>query len=231
MGLVVPATLEEAFQGLVRHHMATLHEPLPSVRAGICWIWSANGVFKQVVGEHLDVLVQHAKIEPATPGLIHLLPHVKWRTSPQERIPGDLLASILEDARQAGEAGSDGVLQSVEAKYFVVWRDGAFRVIKPEQTGTACTLDYQMPGRDAGVIRLDLHTHPAFGAYFSGTDDADDDGLKLSAVLGSIHTVPELVCRVNAYGTRRRLRATEVFDHLPAGITDRYGKENTHADC
>jgi PRTRC genetic system protein A len=231
MGLVVPATLEEAFQGLVRHHMATLHEPLPSVRAGICWIWSANGVFKQVVGEHLDVLVQHAKIEPATPGLIHLLPHVKWRTSPQERIPGDLLASILEDARQAGEAGSDGVLQSVEAKYFVVWRDGAFRVIKPEQTGTACTLDYQMPGHDAGVIRLDLHTHPTFRAYFSGTDDADDDGLKLSAVLGSIHTAPELVCRVNAYGTRRRLRATEVFDHLPAGITDGHREETNNADC
>jgi len=200
--------LASIFATLVRHHIATLVDPLPEAAPGITWIWAQNGVYKRGVSETLDLLIPVGLSWPA-PGLAALLPHVRWRDWAC-RLPGQLLTPLLEDARKA--AAYDTVLRPIEKQYFFVWRDGV-RVVAPKgQDASAVHLRYSMP--QSGPVLLDLHSHHGMDAYFSQTDDRDDTGLSVSAVIGRIYTRPTIVVRINVFGQRWNVPALLVFDSL-----------------
>jgi len=200
--------LATLFAGLVRHHVATPICPLPNPGVGITWIWAANGVYKRGVSSELDLMIPVGISWPA-PGLASLLPHVRYKQWPQ-RLPGALLSPLLEDARQA--ATGDTILRPIEKQYFFVWRDGV-RVVAPRgQDASAVHLRYTMP--QSGPVLLDLHSHHGMDAYFSATDDRDDVGLSVSAVIGKIYTRPTIRCRLNVYGNRWNIPARLVFDEL-----------------
>lgn len=200
--------LASIFAGLVRHHVATPICPLPDATPGITWIWAHNGVYKRGVSSDLDLLIPVGISWPA-PGLARLLPHVCWRHWPQ-RLPGQLLTPLLEDAKRA--AAGDAVLTPIEKQYFFVWRDGV-RVVAPRgQDASAISLRYAMP--QSGSVLLDLHSHHGMEAYFSSTDDRDDTGLSVSAVIGTIYTRPTIVVRINVFGQRWNIPALLVFDSL-----------------
>lgn len=211
--------LAATFASLTRHHIATLACPLPDPTPGITWIWAANGIWKRGVSERIDTLIPVDPAEYTIPGLVKLMPHVRWRAWPQ-RLPGQLLAPLLDNAQRAG--GGDGVvLRPIEKQYFFVECDGP-RVVAPrDQQGSAARLRYTMPGR--GTVLLDLHSHHQMDAYFSATDDTDDTGLSVSAVIGQIFTRPEIVVRLNVYGDRWPVPALLVFDSLGPFI-DGYGE-------
>lgn len=213
--------LASIFAGLVRHHIATPSCPLPDPQPGITWIWAANGVYKRGVSKDLDLLIPVGVSWPA-PGLAHLLPHVRFCTWPQ-RLPGAFLTPLLEDAKRA--AAGDTVLRPIEKQYFFIWRDGV-RVVAPHgQDASAVHLRYRMP--QSGPVLLDLHSHHGMDAYFSATDDCDDSGLSVSAVIGKIYTRPTIVVRINVFGQRWAIPALMVFDAL-GPFTDGYDGE-THA--
>jgi hypothetical protein len=203
-------SLAATFASLTRHHIATPAAPLPEPRPGLAWIWAANGIWKQGITEQLDILIPVERFEHPIPGLVKLMPHVRWRAWPQ-RLPGQFLAPLLENAQRAG-GGDDVLLRPIEKQYFFIERDGP-RVVAPGgQEGSATRLRYTMPER--GTVLLDLHSHHQMDAYFSPTDDADDTGLSVSAVVGQIYTEPEIVVRLNVYGHRWPIPALLVFDSL-----------------
>jgi len=216
--------LASIFANLVRHHVATPGCPLPEASNGITWIWAANGIYKRGVSETLDLLIPVGISWPA-PGLASLLPHVSWKRWP-ERLPGAFLAPLLEDAKRA--AVGDTVLRPIEKQYFFVWRDGV-RVVAPKgQDASAVHLRYRMP--QSGPVLLDLHSHHGMDAYFSATDDRDDSGLSVSAVIGKIYTRPTIVTRINVFGQRHLVPALMIFDSL-GSFTDGYqGGNNARAD-
>lgn len=200
--------LAALFAGLVRHHVATPACPLPDPCPGITWIWAANGVYKRGVSNDLDLMIPVGISWPA-PGLAKLLPHVRYKQWPQ-RLPGALLRPLLEDAKQAAAGGT--VLRPLEKQYFFIWRDGV-RVVAPKgQDASAVHLRYAMP--TGGPVLLDLHSHHGMDAYFSATDDRDDAGLSVSAVIGKIYTRPTIVVRINVFGQRWDVPALCVFDEL-----------------
>jgi len=200
--------LANIFAALVRHHVATPACPLPAPCPGITWIWAQNGVYKRGVSADLDLLIPVGMSWPA-PGLAKLLPHVRYTHWPQ-RLPGAFLSPLLEDAKRA--AIGDTVLRPIEKQYFFVWRDGV-RVVAPKgQDASAVHLRYAMP--QSGPVLLDLHSHHGMDAYFSATDDRDDAGLSVSAVIGKIYTRPTICCRVNVYGHRWAVPAPMIFDAL-----------------
>jgi PRTRC genetic system protein A len=214
--------LAAIFANLVRHHVATPACPLPEPCPGITWIWATNGVYKRGVSETLDLLIPVGISWPA-PGLARLLPHVRWRQW-SYRLPGALLSPLLEDAKRAGAGGA--VLRPIEKQYFFVWRDGV-RVVAPKgQDASAVHLRYSMP--TSGPVLLDLHSHHGMDAYFSATDDRDDTGLSVSAVIGKIYTRPTIVTRINVFGQRWAVPALTIFDNL-GSFTDGYAG-GTHAD-
>jgi hypothetical protein len=67
-------------------------------------------------------------------------------------------------------------------------------------------------------------------AYFSNTDDRDDGGLSVSAVVGKIFDTPEICLRVNVYGHRMRLLVLDVFDRLGGGLREVAGRERQRRD-
>lgn len=201
--------LSTVFASLVRYHVATQACPLPErAPAGITWVWAANGVYKRGVGADLDLLIRCGKAWQA-PGLVQLLPHARWQRGPA-RLPGALLAPLLSDAQRASSGGV--VALPIEKQYFFVERDG-LRVVAPRiQDGSAGRVRYSMPL--SGRILLDLHSHHAMHAYFSQTDDRDDTGLSVSAVIGQIYTCPTILVRLNVFGDHLEVPALTIFDSL-----------------
>lgn len=215
--------LDTIFASLIRHHVATPACPLPEAAPGITWIWAANGVYKRGVSADLDLLIPVGLSWPA-PGLTQLLPHVRW-PYPIQRLPGALLGPLLEDAKRAAKGGA--VLTPIEKQYFFIWRNGV-RVVAPKgQDASATHLRYTISL--SGPVLLDLHSHHGMEAYFSATDDRDDSGLSVSAVIGRIFTQPTIVVRLNVFGQRWDVPALAVFDLLGPFIDGYHGGSNARA--
>lgn len=206
------AALRAAFGGLHRHHIATPDRPLPDDAPGVCWIFAANGIFKQGANAHVVARVCAEPFVDPIPGLAVLEPAVRWRDWPDVCLPGAaLLPPVLAQAQSAVNPRAAALGHPIELQLFVVLRDGMARLIKPDQTAAATWLRYQMPD---GVLLCDLHSHHAMPAFFSGTDDGDDQGLGVSAVIGHIFTGPEIRTRINVYGVSQEVPAALVFDDL-----------------
>lgn len=213
-----------ALSSLLRHHVATIEEPYPPEAPGITWIWCRGHICKRGQDTHTTVLVR-AEEAPNVPGLAHpLLPFVRWHGYPR-RLPGQLLAAMLAHARKAASVGGQGVLRPIEAQYHVTLEAERLRVRVPPQQATAARVTYEPP---QGVpVLLDLHSHHGMPAFFSGTDNRDDTGLGVSAVVGNIFTEPEIAVRLCCYGHTQRVPALIIFDSL-AGCRDTYG--DRHAE-
>lgn len=109
------------------------------------------------------------------------------------RIPGRLLQEVLDDARSNLD---------LEFMYHYAFDPllGTWQVSRPEQQQTRTRVGYSY--EDPGKIILDLHSHNTMGAFFSLTDDRDEQGGRLYAVMGRLdRPQPELVVRLGMYGT------------------------------
>ena len=217
-----------ALSALLGHHIATAGEPLPPPAPGITWIWAADGIYKRGVSDEFDILVPlPGGSTPSVPGLARLLPAVTFRRY-DRRLPGQLLAGMLAHARKVCDRAS-GLMVMREQQYFVT-RDrdsGVLHARVPPQDATAGRVRYDALQSGAPVL-LDLHSHHQMAAYFSATDNRDDTGLGISAVIGRIFDQPEIAVRLCCYGHTHPLPALAIFDSL-AGCRDTY--EDRHADA
>jgi hypothetical protein len=60
------------------------------------------------------------------------------------------------------------------------WTGTAYDIYYPAQDGKAASVSY-----DCGEnVVFEMHSHPGMGPFFSDTDDADEQGLKIYGVLG-----------------------------------------------
>lgn len=121
------------------------------------------------------------------------------------RIPERLLAAVLADARQARQG--DGGLN--EVLYQFHHHGQRVQVQKPRQRASAVSV--VAAGDSAPTILCELHSHGNMPAYFSQTDDADEQGACLYAVIGRLDSKPEIRLRVGVYGYWRALPVTAVF--------------------
>ena len=95
-------------------------------------------------------------------------------------------------------------------RFFAVgWDGAAYRLVLPPQSGTSASLTYQPP---AGAV-AEFHSHGRHRAFFSATDDRDEQGFRVYGVVGSLDTTePELALRVGIYGHFAPLHWSQVFD-------------------
>ena len=101
-------------------------------------------------------------------------------------------------------------------RFFAVrWDGSSYRVVVPEQTGTASSLTYTPP---PGVV-AEFHSHGTGRAFFSKTDDKDEQGLRIYGVVGRLDTpLPELSLRVGVYGHFAPLCWSQVFGGLAPDV-------------
>lgn len=106
------------------------------------------------------------------------------------RIPGRLLLDVLADARRN--------IQLEFMYHFRFTPEQGWSVTRPEQAQSWTRVGYQHD--PAGVI-LDLHSHHTMPAFFSPTDDGDEQGGRFYAVMGHLDRPdPHLIIRLGMYG-------------------------------
>ena len=68
---------------------------------------------------------------------------------------------------------------------------------------------------------IDLHSHAQLDPFFSRTDNKDEQGFRIFAVVGRMNAKPQILVRVGVYGNYWNIPADMVFE-LPQEIRDAY---------
>ena len=104
---------------------------------------------------------------------------------------------------------------NTERFFAVRWDGRSYRPVVPPQIGTATRLKYRPP---AGVV-AEFHSHGTSRAFFSKTDDGDEQGLRLYGVAGRLDTDrPEVSLRVGVYGYFAPVEWSQVFSGPAPGL-------------
>ncbi len=112
------------------------------------------------------------------------------------RLPFAIWEACVAVARGVAE-------QRQEILLLVIHGPGGYRLILPEdQRAGATRIVYTPPVLAVGeALALALHSHHTMPAFFSATDDADEQDLGLYAVVGRLlGDRPEVIVRAGAYG-------------------------------
>jgi PRTRC genetic system protein A len=174
---------------IVTYHIHRGASLPPRDRAAYQYILAATGIYLRVENRFFDVLLPIARCPIR--GLAPLQPHLVLKVP---RLPGRLLAAVLSDASQARRP--DGGLN--EALYHFHHDGSRVRVVKPVQRATAtCVVGAE--GNPSNVI-LDLHSHGNMPAFWSETDNDDEQGFRVYGVIGRLDKRPEIRLRLGIYG-------------------------------
>ncbi len=150
---------------------------------GYDYVLGAGGVYVQSQGAHLTARVLAAPCEVR--GLAPVAEKLQLTHGP---IP----ASLFELGLRWFQDDPD-----TERLFAVRWDGDGYRLVVPPQAGTATRLAYQPP---AGVV-AEFHSHGSARAFFSATDDRDEQGFRIYGVVGRLDNPrPELRLRVGVYG-------------------------------
>ena len=105
--------------------------------------------------------------------------------------------------------------------YVAVTADAGYHLYIPVQDKSGGGVTYEVGDK----VALDLHSHGAMIARFSHTDDEDEKGLKLYAVVGTLNATPVVKLRIGVYGYFVNLAWGDVFDGSLAGAVEFEEKE------
>jgi PRTRC genetic system protein A len=184
----------------IDYHIYTDQEiPAPGLYA---YLLAGNGVIKLAETTHFRVAAPIYSGLSIVAGLPDYPIGLELKVP---RIPARWLHSVLDHALNCG--------RHIEQMYhFHWWESAEWRVSAPRQQAGAGRVSYH--GGDDPTIALDLHSHHAMNAFFSLTDDDDEQGLRLYGVIGRIYDRPELRLRVGVYGDWLELDPLDLFDGL-----------------
>ncbi len=208
--------------------VATYHvhrrNPLPLNNAvGYQYVMAAAGLYLRAENRFFDVLAPIARCPIR--GLAPLQPQFTLKV---RRLPGWLLDAVLGDARNA-RCRNRGLK---EALYHFHHDSARVRVLKPPQRATAASV-VAAEGHTADII-LDLHSHGNMRAFWSATDNSDEQGFRVYGVIGRLDTKPEIRLRLGVYGYWFPLPVNMLFDG-PGKFVDvngsKVGRGVRHADA
>jgi PRTRC genetic system protein A len=205
--------MDHVMNDLVCYHIARPGFPLAPIEAGLYeYILAGNGIF--VRGERKEFRAQFC-IQPfEVRGLPDLEPRVELK---MPRVPSDLVLEMLRLARTARD--SEG--EPCEIVFHLECKKGVWLCHVPEQTQSPMSAKPKDDSPDSTYARacIEAHSHVDMHASFSQTDDRDEQGFRVYAVLGCVSTRPAIRVRVGLYGYRHDVPASWAFD-LPPGIGD-----------
>ena len=162
---------------------------------GFDYVLGSGGLYVQSQGAHLTARVPVAPCEVR--GLAPVAEKVELTHGP---IPARLFELGLRWFRDDPDT---------ERLFAVRWDGRSYRLVVPPQAGTATRLDYRPP---AGAV-AEFHSHGSSRAFFSATDDRDEQGFRIYGVAGRLDAPqPELSLRVGVYGHFVPVDWPQVFD-------------------
>ena len=124
------------------------------------------------------------------------------------RVPGALLRLTLESARR--HLPNEAMYQFSHRTHGDTYTRG-WTCRMPNALATPTALAYE---NDQHAV-IDLHSHGRMDAFFSSTDDADEQGFRLYVVIGNVDTDrPTIAARVGVYGHHMSIDPSVIFDDL-----------------
>lgn len=190
-----------------------LEPELPPLQAMYGYVVAGNGTFIRGGDERLVALVPTAPARHT--GLAEVTPYARLLVP---RIPELWLASIHHSAvAQLPREAMYQLVPDAQARNSL----GGWACARPAQASSRAAVTFQ----DTGQAVVDLHSHNSMDAFFSRTDDGDEQGLRFYCVIGRLDTDrPEIAARVGVYGHHLAVPATVIFDGL-GPFVDVYGRD------
>ena len=153
--------------------------PLHDMVNGQRIILAANGVFVQVKLDWLDCI---QRLSPALPIPLPYGGIEERLTFTFGVLPIRLIEAFIE-------AGRRGLPNEVAGALIYSRRSRSLRLALCEPLDVSPhQIDYRVPAMDADeTLAVDLHTHGHGLPFWSAKDDRDDQGIKVTGVLGCLH--------------------------------------------
>ena len=143
------------------------------------YVLAAQGLIKRSTNRHTEA---DLLLVPLPAGLeltgLNLQPYpLRGVRLKQARIPGAILQELLADARQD---------LSREFMYLVRLdpASGRYAIDRPAQHGSAVHVGYSATANSD--VLLEIHSHATMPAFYSPTDDRDEQGGRWYAVMGRL---------------------------------------------
>ena len=151
--------------------------------AGYNYILAGNGVFVQAENGLIRACIQAGSA--SVRGLAPIREYIELRNGP---VPASLVREGIGWMTQTPDR---------ERVFMVQWDGREYRLVLPPQDGDATRVSYA-PTENAAA---EFHSHGAGPAFFSETDDQDEQGLRIYGVVGRLRQPrPEREIRLGAYG-------------------------------
>lgn len=202
---------------LADYHVATNGEaPAPSPGKLYTYIFAGDGVYIRARRAELSACARVATyavrgLPPVTPFLSLHLP----------RVPEKITRACFNRARSV----CVGAGRPREVLLYLIHDETGWRMVEPDQEADGSSCRPTDPCNEDGVRSIiELHSHHEMRAFWSGpasvegTDDHDEQGFKLYAVMGRIFTTPTLRVRAGVYGHFVEVPACDVFE-LPTDVS------------
>ncbi len=195
---------------LVQHLVVNMDGSLPEIPNCLyAYIIAGNGMFVYARRPGLEALIPVFKCQIA--GLPELTPRVNIA----KRVPPFLVEEALHFCKQVFPN---------EALFWFNWTDEWSIHIPDQQITNASTVPCDRHDKAGTRALIDLHSHAIFSPFFSPTDDQDETGFRIYAVIGNVDKTPTISVRVGVYSHYFNIPASTVFE-LPDGIKDIYEQE------
>ena len=194
---------------LVQHLIVQADGKLPLIPDCLyAYILAGNGVFLYARRDDLEVLIPVSRATIA--GLPPLEPFVNMSRVPailmhyilwasKENLPNEILFWFNFD--------HDQQVWNVDAPLQICHPASVYPIDKADPLGIKALID--------------LHSHALMAPFFSRTDNKDEQGFRVFAVIGKVNEKPEIRVRVGVYGNYWNIPASMIFE-LPGELRDAY---------
>ena len=172
----------------------------PASHAMYEYVVAGNGLWVRAQDDRMSACIPVAYAH--NPGLSDLAPHAYLKAG---KIHSAYLRSIYKSALA-------NLPNEAAYQFSVCLADPVpYTVAMPRQVATPTNVDYE----DNPEAVVDLHSHGELGAFFSSTDDADEQGLRFYVVVGELTSgLPTIKARVGVYGHHWKIDPLAIFTEL-----------------
>jgi PRTRC genetic system protein A len=173
----------------------------------VCYVLQGHGLWEVRKNRLGTFTSQVEKFQ--VPGLIADLEE-SWELN-VPRIPAKILVQIVSFFRKIHRSLNSEVFVQV----FYDWEKKEYFPHVPQQTVSGASVRYTNEFEDdAGkTLVFEIHSHNTMGAFFSGTDDADEKSDRFFGVVGKINQYyPEMLIRLVVGGRKQSVDVDELFD-------------------
>lgn len=164
------------------------------------YVYAANGTFVHAKNEIMDVFMPLSIIrekEKMVRGLRILEPKIKL----PKRVPALDLRYMVHIAQSKSPN---------EILFYFRWINGEWEMDIPPQRSNHAAVQ---PLEDGDYVPIEVHSHNTMPAFFSATDNRDENGLRIYGVLGRIDRgVVDFRLRISIYGHYSVLPYQLVFE-------------------